>query len=342
MELGFSTMNTADDLPPGVVAKAVEDRGYTAFFVGEHSHIPASRLTPYPAGGDLPDLYRRIMDPFVSLAMAASSTTRLTLGLGVCLVLEHHVLDLAKAVATLDVLSGGRLLVGVGAGWNAEELANHRPDVAWAQRYRAMEECVEALRCCWSDEASEFHGEFFDFDAVWSFPKPVQRPHPPILLGTGGKLGTQHAVRWADEWMPMDRIGRGRGWWGGPHDRQVPFHRGGGRPGHSDLDLRLRRSDSRDPPSLSGAGCRAHDRGYISHGLGRSRHHDAVHRPLRGPDTRARMNTGSRPEQASTRFQRGGDPTSTSTLRRSPRRSGMNPSSTRPPQGMCSTHPDVG
>ncbi len=202
MELGFSSMNTPDEVRPDVLAKALEDRGFTSLFYGEHSHIPASRATPYPTGGPMPDQYRRMMDPFVGLMMAAAATERLQLGLGICLVLEHHVLDLAKSVATLDVLSGGRILFGVGVGWNAEELANHRPDISWSQRYRATEECVGALRSCWNDEESEFHGEFFDFDPIWSFPKPLQRP--PVLLGTGGPLGTQHAVRWADEWMPMD------------------------------------------------------------------------------------------------------------------------------------------
>jgi probable F420-dependent oxidoreductase len=204
MELGFSSMNTPDEVRPDVLARALEDRGFTSLFYGEHSHIPACRATPYPTGGPMPDQYRRMMDPFVGLMMAAAATERLQLGLGICLVLEHHVLDLAKSVATLDVLSGGRVLFGVGVGWNAEELANHRPDISWSQRYKATEECVGALRACWTEDESEFHGEFFDFDPVWSFPKPLQRPHPPVLLGTGGPLGTQHAVRWADEWMPMD------------------------------------------------------------------------------------------------------------------------------------------
>jgi probable F420-dependent oxidoreductase len=204
MELGFSSMNTPDEVRPDVLARALEDRGFTSLFYGEHSHIPASRATPYPTGGPMPDQYRRMMDPFVGLMMAAAATQRLQLGLGICLVLEHHVLDLAKSVATLDVLSGGRVLFGVGVGWNAEELANHRQDISWSQRYKATEECVGALRSCWTEDESEFHGEFFDFDPVWSFPKPLQRPHPPVLLGTGGPLGTQHAVRWADEWMPMD------------------------------------------------------------------------------------------------------------------------------------------
>jgi probable F420-dependent oxidoreductase len=204
MELGFSTMNTPDDVRPDVLATALEDRGYRSLFIGEHSHIPASRRTPYPTGGEMPDAYRRMMDPFVSLTIAATATERLQLGLGVCLVLEHHVLDLAKTVATLDLLSGGRVLFGVGVGWNAEELENHRPDIPWNHRYRATEDCVAALRSCWTKDDAEHHGEYFDFDPLWSFPKPAQRPHPPVLLGTGGRLGTEHAVRWADEWMPMD------------------------------------------------------------------------------------------------------------------------------------------
>lgn len=203
MELGFSTMNTPEEVRPDVLARALEERGYASLFIGEHSHIPASRKTPYPAGGEMPSPYKRMMDPFIGLAMAAMATERLQLGLGVCLVLEHHVLDLAKSAATLDLLSGGRLLFGVGVGWNVEELANHRPDITWAQRYRAAEECVAAMRSCWTDEDAEFHGQFFDFDPVWSFPKPAQRPLP-VLLGTGGRLGTEHALRWADEWIPMD------------------------------------------------------------------------------------------------------------------------------------------
>jgi probable F420-dependent oxidoreductase len=197
-------MNTPDDVRPDVLARELEARGFTSLFIGEHSHIPVSRRTPYPAGGEMPDQYRRMMDPFVSLAMAASATERLQVGLGVCLTLEHHVLDLAKSVATLDLLSGGRVLFGVGVGWNEEELANHRPDIPWAMRYRATEECVAALRACWTDDEAEHHGRYFDFEPVWSFPKPAQRPHPPVLLGAAGRLGTEHAVRWADEWMPMD------------------------------------------------------------------------------------------------------------------------------------------
>ena len=203
MQLGFSTMNTPEDLRPDHLAKALEDRGYDSLFMGEHSHIPASRTTPYPSGGELPAQYLRMMDPFVSLTMAAMATTTLQIGTGVALALEHDLLDLAKAAASLDVMSGGRLLFGVGVGWNVEELANHRP-IPWRQRYRALEECVGALRRLWCDNDAEYHGEFYNFDPVWSFPKPTHKPHPPVLLGVGGRVGTEHAVRWADEWMPID------------------------------------------------------------------------------------------------------------------------------------------
>jgi probable F420-dependent oxidoreductase len=151
----------------------------------------------------MPEPYKWMMDPFLSLLLTATATQELLIGTGVALPLEHDLFDLAKSASTLDQLSGGRLLFGVGVGWNEEELANHRP-VKWSQRYRALGECVGALRALWGDEESEFHGEFYDFEPVWSLPKPLQRPHPPILCGTGGRVGTRQAVAWADGWMPMD------------------------------------------------------------------------------------------------------------------------------------------
>jgi probable F420-dependent oxidoreductase len=203
VQLGFSTMNTPEDVAPDALARALEERGYDSLWIGEHSHIPVSRKTPYPAGGEIPPQYLRMMDPFVSLTVAALATDRLLLGTGVTLPLEHDLFVLAKKVATLDRVSGGRLRFGVGVGWNEEELANHSP-VPWRRRYRALAEAVAALRALWCDEESAFHGEFFDFDPVWSFPKPLQQPHPQVLCGTGGRLGTQHAIAWADAWMPMD------------------------------------------------------------------------------------------------------------------------------------------
>jgi probable F420-dependent oxidoreductase len=206
VELGFSAMNNPTELPPDELARALEERGYDALFVGEHSHIPCSRETPYPGIGDgrLPEPYRFMMDPFVSLAAAAIATTRLKLGLGVALPLERDIFNLAKAAATLDRLSDGRLLFGVGTGWNIEELRNVRPDIPWKKRFSAVRESVGALRALWCDDESEYHGDFFDFDPVWSLPKPLQAPHPPIMAGYSGKLGTQHTVEWADIWMPMD------------------------------------------------------------------------------------------------------------------------------------------
>jgi probable F420-dependent oxidoreductase len=207
VQLGYISMNTADDTPVDAIARELQDRGYESLWIGEHPHIPVSRKTPYPAGGDLPDQYRRIMDPFLSLAIAAGASTTLRLGTGVALALEHDVFDLAKRVSTLDVLSGGRFLFGVGVGWNHEELANCR-SLPWSQRYQALAENIGALQALWCQDEAEFHGKHFDFEPVWSEPKPVQRPHPPILCGMAGKLGTKHTLQWADEWMPLD-IGLG-------------------------------------------------------------------------------------------------------------------------------------
>jgi probable F420-dependent oxidoreductase len=203
MRLGFTSMNTPEDVPPGELARALEERGFDSLWVGEHSHIPVSRRTPYPAGGEMPYQYRRMMDPFVSLTVAACATERLLVGTGVALPLERDLFALAKAVTTLDRLSGGRFLFGVGVGWNAEELADHRP-IPWSERYRALAERVAALRCLWTDDEAAFHGRYDRFDAAWCDPKPLQVPHPPIYGGMAGRLGTAHAVEWADAWMPMD------------------------------------------------------------------------------------------------------------------------------------------
>jgi probable F420-dependent oxidoreductase len=196
-------MNTLEDMRPDFLGRELEDRGFDSLWYGEHSHIPVSRLTPYPAGGEMPDQYRRMMDPFLSLQLATTSTTRLRVGTGVALPLEHDLLDLAKTVTTLDHHSDGRFFFGVGVGWNQEELANHR-QLPWGQRYRALGECVGALRALWTDDEAEYHGEYFQYDRLWQWPKPRQTPHPPVLCGTGGRIGSREAVAWADGWMPMD------------------------------------------------------------------------------------------------------------------------------------------
>ena len=203
MKIGYTTMNTPADIAPRILGPLLEDAGFDSIWIGEHSHIPVSRSTPYPTGGDMPWQYTTMMDPFISLTQIGEHTTNLLLGLGVALPLEHDVLALAKTASTLDVLSNGRLQFGVGVGWNQEELANHS-NVKWSMRYRALAECVGALRSLWVDDESEFHGEYFNFDKVWSRPKPMQQPHPPIWFGAGGKLGSHHTIAWADGWMPLD------------------------------------------------------------------------------------------------------------------------------------------
>jgi len=203
MKIGYTTMNTPADIAPRILGPMLEDAGFDSIWIGEHSHIPVSRATPYPTGGDMPWQYTTMMDPFISLTQIGEHTSNLLLGLGVALPLEHDVLVLAKTAATLDVLSNGRLQFGVGAGWNQEELANHS-SVKWSMRYRALAECVSALKSLWIDDESEFHGSYFNFDKVWSRPKPMQNPHPPIWFGAGGKLGSQHTIEWADGWMPLD------------------------------------------------------------------------------------------------------------------------------------------
>lgn len=204
MKLGFTTMNTPEDPPPDELGRALEDRGYDSLWIGEHSHIPAVRRTPYPAGGEMPAAYTRMMDPFLSLTAAAGATHSLLLATGVALPLERDLLTLAKTVSTLDHLSGGRVIFGVGVGWNEEQLADHRPDIPWRLRYRALAEAVGALRALWTEDEASFHGRWFAFEAALAFPKPVQHPYPPVYCGSGGPIGTGQAATWGDGWAPMD------------------------------------------------------------------------------------------------------------------------------------------
>jgi probable F420-dependent oxidoreductase len=209
VRLGFASPNTPTELPVTELAVALEERGFESLWVGEHPQIPVSRRTPYPAGGELPGQYWSMMDPFVSLGAAAAVTTQLVLGTAVALPLEHDLLALGKAVATLDRICGGRLELGVGAGWNVEELAVHRPDIPWRHRYRAVGEAVVALRRLWTEEEVAFEGEFFGFEALRSEPKPSRAGGPPVLFGGAGRVGVGHTAAWADGWMPLD-IGLGR------------------------------------------------------------------------------------------------------------------------------------
>jgi probable F420-dependent oxidoreductase len=203
MQFGYLALNDAAGIRPDRLAAELEGRGFASVWMPEHSHIPTSRRTPYPGGGDLPDGYWQMMDPFTSLAVAAAATTALRLCTGICLVLEHDVLDLACTTATVDVLSGGRLTLGVGAGWNEEELANHRPDVPFKQRYSAMRERIAALRAAWTQDPARFEGRWDRFEESLVYPKPVQGSIP-VALGNAGPLGIEHAAAYADEWCPID------------------------------------------------------------------------------------------------------------------------------------------
>jgi probable F420-dependent oxidoreductase len=203
MKFGYLSLNNAEGIRPDRLARELEDRGFDSIWLPEHSHIPSSRRSAYPGGGDLPDGYWHMMDPFVSLQAAAVASERLILATGICLLLEHDVLDLACTVATLDVLSGGRVLLGIGVGWNEEELANHRPNVPFTKRYSAMRERVDALRRIWTEEEPSYDGRYESFSPSWVYPKPVQQP-VPIALGNAGKVGIRHAAEYADHWCPID------------------------------------------------------------------------------------------------------------------------------------------
>ncbi|MCH2409576.1 LLM class F420-dependent oxidoreductase [Myxococcota bacterium] len=204
MDFGIFSYNNDIEMRPQVLGKALEERGFESLWYGEHDHIPASRKTPYPLGGALPDEYIRMMDPFLALSAAAAVTEKLKLGTGICLVIERDVLTLAKEVATLDQISNGRFLFGIGGGWNAEEMENH--GTPFAHRFRVLREKIEALKALWTEDEAAYQGKYVSFDPVWSFPKPVQKPHPPILAGFFSELGQKRVVRYCDGWMPLEAM----------------------------------------------------------------------------------------------------------------------------------------
>jgi probable F420-dependent oxidoreductase len=196
---------TDESIAPADLARAAEESGFESLFVPEHTHIPAGRETPWPGGEELPRRYFRTLDPFVALTAAAAVTERLRVGTGIRLVIERDPITLAKEVATLDYLSDGRFLFGIGAGWNREEMANHGTNPR--TRLAVLRERVLAMKAIWTQEAAEFHGEHVDFDHIFQWPKPVQRPHPPILLGGTGPSVLERALEYADGWFPNPRNG---------------------------------------------------------------------------------------------------------------------------------------
>ncbi|MBM4439052.1 MAG: LLM class F420-dependent oxidoreductase [Candidatus Rokubacteria bacterium] len=201
MHYGVVMFPTDYAIRPDDLAKAAEQRGFESLWVPEHTHIPASRKSPWPGGGALPKEYWHSHDPFVALAMAAAVTTTLKLGTGICLVIERDPITTAKEVASLDFLSKGRFLFGIGGGWNAEEMEHH--GTPFKARWRVLRERVLAMKELWTKEEAEFHGEFVNFEKSWAYPKPVQKPHPPILMGGDGPTTIDRVLEFCDGWMPI-------------------------------------------------------------------------------------------------------------------------------------------
>ncbi len=200
MEFGIGYFPTHDAVGPGPVARLVQEHGHESLFFAEHTHIPASRESEYPGGGELPRKYSHTYDLFVALTAAAAATSTLRIGSGICLVIERDPITTAKEVASVDHLSGGRLEFGVGGGWNREEMANHGTDPR--KRMRLMGERIEAMKAIWTQDEASYHGEFVNFERIWSWPKPAQRPHPPVLVGGNGPTVLDRVLAFGDAWFP--------------------------------------------------------------------------------------------------------------------------------------------
>jgi probable F420-dependent oxidoreductase len=201
MHFGASMFFTDYSMTPAALARALEERGFESLWAPEHSHIPLSRKTPFIFGGDLPKKYYDVMDPFVTLTAAAMASTALKLGTGVCLVNQRDPIQTAKLVASIDQVSGGRFLFGVGVGWNQDEMENH--GTSYATRAKLTRERIEAMKVIWTQSKAEYHGEFVNFDPMMTWPKPVQKPHPPILVGGAFPHSARRAIRYGDGWMPQ-------------------------------------------------------------------------------------------------------------------------------------------
>jgi probable F420-dependent oxidoreductase len=200
MQFGLSMFITDETIAPVALGRAAEDAGFQALFVPEHTHIPASRESPWPGGDELPREYSHTLDPFVALSAIAATTERLRVGTGIALIVERDPIILAHEAASLDHISGGRFELGVGAGWNFEEMRNHGTDPG--MRFRVMRERVLAMREIWTHEEASYHGEFVAFDRIWSWPKPVQRPHLPVLVGGTGPRVLDRVLEYGDAWFP--------------------------------------------------------------------------------------------------------------------------------------------
>jgi probable F420-dependent oxidoreductase len=200
MKFGVAIFPTDYAISMAELAVAAEERGFESLWVAEHSNIPVSRDSPWPGGAELPKHYFHTMDPFVALTVAAVASKTLRVGTGICLVVQRDPIHTAKQVASLDLVSNGRFLFGIGAGWNREEMANHGTD--FSTRLKLMRERVEAMKAIWTQDEAQYHGEMVDFRPIWCWPKPVQKPHPPVILGGSGPNVLKRVVSYADGWMP--------------------------------------------------------------------------------------------------------------------------------------------
>lgn len=200
MDIGVFFFATDYAIDVTELARELEGRGFESLFLPEHTHIPTGRRTPFPAGGELPREYKHTHDPFVALSFAAAATTRLRLGTGICLLAQRDPIVTAKCVSSLDRLSGGRFVFGIGGGWNVDEMENH--GTRYETRFKLMRERVLAMKALWTEEEASFHGEMVDFDPVWSYPKPVQKPHPPVILGGETRHTLRRVIDYGDGWFP--------------------------------------------------------------------------------------------------------------------------------------------
>jgi probable F420-dependent oxidoreductase len=200
MDIGAAMFFTDYSMAPGELGRALDARGFESVWAPEHSHIPTSRKTPFPQGGELPKKYYDVMDPFVALTATAAVTKTLKIGTGVCLVAQRDPIQTAKLVASLDQVSGGRFLFGVGGGWNAEEMADH--DTAFGTRFKLMRERIAAMKEIWTKPEPEYHGKLVDFPPMRTWPKPVQKPHPPVIVGGAFPYAARRALAYGDGWIP--------------------------------------------------------------------------------------------------------------------------------------------
>jgi probable F420-dependent oxidoreductase len=200
MEFGASIFFTDYSITPAELAVALEERGFDSVWAAEHSHIPVPRRTPAPGGGELAKRYYDVMDPFVTLTAAACATKKLKVATGIALIIQRDTIQTAKLVASIDQVSGGRFLFGIGGGWNAEEVENH--GTVFATRMQKMREQIEAMKQIWTQSKPEYHGEIVDFPAMMTWPKPVQKPHPPVILGGAFPWAARRAIRYGDGWYP--------------------------------------------------------------------------------------------------------------------------------------------